>query len=64
MNTITASVKVSWFIEALSLKPDLAANKKNDTFITKKDSKIVGMVIPTNEELMIERDVVRIAGLK
>lgn len=51
-------------LKALSLKPDLAANKKNDTFITKKDSKIVGMVIPTNEELMIERDVVRIAGLK
>ena len=46
------------------LKPDLAANKKNDTFITKKNSKIIGMVIPTNEELMIERDIVRIAGLK
>ena len=46
------------------LKPDLAANKKNGTFITKKDSKIIGMVIQTNEELMIERDVVRISGLK
>ena len=45
------------------LKPDLAANKKNDTLITKKDSKVMGMVIPTNEELMIERDIVRIAGL-
>ena len=51
-------------LKLLGLKPDLAANKKNDTFITNKDSKIVGMVIPTNEELMIERDVVRIAGLK
>lgn len=51
-------------LKLLGLKPDLAANKNNDTFITKKDSKIIGMVIPTNEELMIERDVVRIAGLK
>lgn len=51
-------------LKLLGLKPDLATNKKNDTFITKKDSKIVGMVIPTNEELMIERDIVRIAGLK
>ena len=48
----------------LGLKPDSAANKENATIITKPDSTIVGMVIPTNEELMIERDVVRVAGLK
>lgn len=46
------------------LKPDSAANEANKTFITKPDSAITGMVIPTNEELMIERDVVRVAGLK
>lgn len=51
-------------LELLGLKPDSAANKENATIITKPDSTIVGMVIPTNEELMIERDVVRVAGLK
>lgn len=51
-------------LELLGLKHDSAANKENATIITKPDSTIVGMVIPTNEELMIERDVVRVAGLK
>ena len=51
-------------LELLGHKPDTADNKENATIITKPDSTIVGMVIPTNEELMIERDVVRVAGLK
>lgn len=44
---------------------DEAANKAGDEgFITKVDSKLAALVIPTDEELMIERDVVRLAKLK
>lgn len=44
---------------------DDAANKAGDEgFITKEDSKLAALVIPTDEELMIERDVVRLAKLK
>lgn len=56
--------RVMTSLKLLGLKPDLAANKENATIITKPDSAIVGMVIPTNEELMIERDVIRVAGLR
>ena len=37
--------------------------KKKKAFITKPDSKVKVMVIPTNEELMIERDVVRLTHI-
>lgn len=48
----------------LGIDPDLEANDENGKkFITKPDSKIKVMVVPTNEELMIERDVVRLAHL-
>lgn len=44
---------------------DEEANKADDEgFITKEDSKLAALVIPTDEELMIERDVVRLAKLK
>lgn len=44
---------------------DDAANKAaNEGFITKEDSKLAGLIIPTDEELIIERDVVRLAKLK
>ncbi|GHV97542.1 acetate kinase [Lactobacillus nasalidis] len=44
---------------------DEAANKAGgESFITKEGSKLAGLVIPTDEELMIERDVVRLAKLK
>lgn len=44
---------------------DEAANKAGDEgFITKEDSKLAALIIPTDEELMIERDVVRLAKLK
>ncbi len=50
--------------EFIGLNPDLEANKSNgEKFITKPDSKIKALVIPTDEELMIERDVVRLAHL-
>lgn len=49
----------------LGLKVDEEANKTNgEKFLTTDDSKIAALVIPTNEELMIERDVVRLAHLK
>lgn len=35
----------------------------SEGLITKTDSKVAGMVIPTNEELMIERDVVRLTNI-
>lgn len=57
--------RVMQYFEFMGLKPDLKANEKGgQTFITQPDSKIKAMVIPTNEELMIEEDVVRLAGLE
>lgn len=51
-------------LEFMGLDPDYDANKSNgEKFITKPDSKIKAMIIPTDEELMIERDVVRLAHL-
>ncbi|WP_242367549.1 acetate/propionate family kinase [Lactobacillus intestinalis] len=50
--------------EFMGLVPDLEANKVNgEKTITKPESKIRTMIVPTNEELMIERDVVRLAHL-
>ncbi|MHA6543937.1 acetate/propionate family kinase [Lactobacillus delbrueckii] len=43
---------------------DAANEAANEGFITKEDSKLAGLIIPTDEELMIERDVVRLAKLK
>lgn len=43
---------------------DVEANDENgEKIITKPESKITGLIVPTNEELMIERDVVRLAHL-
>ncbi|GAA3625920.1 acetate kinase [Lactobacillus hamsteri] len=51
-------------LEFMGLKPDLEANEENgERFITKPDSKIKAMIVPTNEELIIARDVVRLAHL-
>ena len=45
----------------MGVNPDYEANKTNgQKFITKPDSSIQVMVIPTNEELMIARDVMRL----
>lgn len=50
--------------EFMGVKPDLAINEKNgENIITKPDSKIKFLVVPTNEELIIARDVVRLAHL-
>lgn len=48
----------------LDVIPDEEANGKNgENFITKPNSKVKAMVIPTNEELIIERDVVRLTHI-
>ena len=48
----------------MGVDPDYEANDKvSEGFITKLDSKVKVMVIPTNEELMIERDVVRLTHI-
>lgn len=48
----------------MGVDPDYEANDKvSEGFITKPDSKVKVMVIPTNEELMIERDVVRLTNI-
>lgn len=48
----------------LGVEPDYKANEENgEHFITKPGSKVKAMVIPTNEELMIERDVVRLTNI-
>ncbi|BDR60319.1 acetate/propionate family kinase [Lactobacillus xylocopicola] len=56
--------KVMKSFEFMGLKPDLEANQTNgEKFVSKADSQIKAMIIPTDEELMIERDVVRLAHL-
>ena len=48
----------------MGVDPDYEANDKvSEGFITKPDSKVKVLVIPTNEELMIERDVVRLTHI-
>ena len=48
----------------MGVDPDYEANNKiSEGFITKPDSKVNVMIIPTNEELMIERDVVRLTHI-
>lgn len=48
----------------MGVEPDYEANEENgEHFITKPDSKVKAMVIPTNEELIIERDVVRLTDI-
>lgn len=48
----------------MGVDPDYEANDKvSEGFITKPDSKVKVMVIPTNEEMMIERDVVRLTHI-
>ena len=48
----------------LRLEYDEEANKANhEGVITTPNSKITAMIVPTNEELMIARDVVRLAKL-
>lgn len=50
---------------AVGLIPDEEANSTNgEKVITKPDSTVTAMIIPTDEELMIERDVVRLAHLE
>ena len=45
----------------MGVEPDYEANEENgEHFITKPDSKVKAMVIPTNEELMIVRDIERL----
>lgn len=49
----------------LGLKFDAEANKTNgEKFISTPDSKVAALIVPTDEELMIERDVVRLTHLK
>lgn len=51
-------------LKSLGVVPDLEANETNgEKTISKPDSKIRVMIVPTDEELMIERDVVRLAKL-
>ena len=52
-------------LTVLGVKLDEEANniRGEEREITAKDSKIKAFVIPTNEEVMIARDVVRVAHL-
>ena len=45
----------------LDLKIDRKTNKQNSFFIPTSDSKVKAMVLKTNEELMIARDVIRLS---
>ncbi len=57
--------KVMNALNFMGVIPDEERNKANKAgLITRPDSKIAVMLIPTNEELMIERDVVKVADLK
>jgi len=48
----------------LGLKLDKKKNENNEIIITTKDSKVVAMVIPTNEELQIARETLRVVKNK
>lgn len=57
--------QVSEAFSYMGVKIDDKANATNgEKFISTDDSSVKVLVIPTNEELMIERDVVRLAHLK
>lgn len=46
----------------LGLEPDYKANRTDgEKFISKPDSKVKALIVPTNEELMIAREVIRLA---
>lgn len=47
----------------LGLKPDFEANRTDgEKFISQPDSKVKALIIPTNEELMIAREVMRLTN--
>lgn len=52
-------------LDFMGVVPDEVKNKANEPgLITRPDFKIAVMLIPTNEELMVERDVIKVAKLK
>ncbi len=54
-------------MEFLGLKVDRELNDKasrNEAVFSTPDSKVLAMVIPTNEEIMIARDTLEVAGLR
>ena len=64
-NSDVARAEVINRLSALGIKLDKKANLKthgSTAVISTKDSKIPCVVLPTNEELMIARDTVRILG--
>lgn len=50
-------------LEAFNIKLDKQANENNELFIHDNLSKVMLAVVPTNEEIMIGRDVVRLLNL-
>jgi acetate kinase len=46
----------------LGLKLDIHANRDDETIISTKDSPIIAMVVPTNEELQIAREIMELRG--
>ena len=58
--------RICKYLEFLGVKLDKEANnvKGEERIISTPDSKIKLFIIPTNEEVMIARDTVRVAGLK
>lgn len=66
-NSDTIRAKVLNYIAFLGATVDAEGNQKarfgNAGIITTADSKVVGVVIPTNEELMIAQDTARLSGL-
>jgi acetate kinase len=54
-------------LSGLGIKLDKTANKKSHgvvAVLSTKDSKIPVVVLPTNEELMIAKDTMRVLGLE
>ena len=47
-------------LKYLGLEIDKEKNKKNQTIISKKNSKVAILVIPTNEELMIAQQTLKL----
>ncbi len=61
-NSVQSRLEVANAFEFLGIKFDEIANKSKQEVITKPSSKIKMMVIPTNEELMIAREVSKLTN--
>src|SRR5699024_3175560 len=59
-NSITMRSKVCQLLQCFGIEIDEIKNNEGDTFIHSKSSKVKVAIVPTNEEVMIARDVTKL----